>query len=471
MILQQAYIINSILMVIDAMCVIAAGYAAYFIRIYISPTYFGYQWSMETQIFVGSVMGVMFINNYVLGRLNLYSESRPMSYLDLLWSIFSAILIDFAVISAAIFILQMKLYSRLFLALFAVQSFIFISTARILAQFYFDKVPERSFNARKILIVADSVRGELVEDVLKKQVSWGHKVIGRLSVKREEDEQSDTLGNIDDLSKCLQKYTVDEVLFALDGDRSVDLMKSLDLCRKIGVSFRILPSLWVDMDQFISVETFQNVPFLTIQIDQFDAVGLVYKRILDLIGGLVGMVLLCLITPFIAIAIKLDSEGPVIFKQKRVGQRGRIFYIYKFRSMCQESESLKEELMEENIMNGAIFKLEDDPRITRVGKWLRKTSIDEMPQLFNVLKGEMSLVGTRPPTMDEVEMYQYQQLRRIAAKPGITGMWQISGRNKITDFDKIVELDCKYLDQWSFWGDMKILLKTVIILLQREGAM
>ena len=471
MILQQAYIINSILMVIDAMCVIAAGYAAYFIRIYISPTYFGYQWSMETQIFVGSVMGVMFINNYVLGRLNLYSESRPMSYLDLLWSIFSAILIDFAVISAAIFILQMKLYSRLFLALFAVQSFIFISTARILAQFYFDKVPERSFNARKILIVADSVRGELVEDVLKKQVSWGHKVIGRLSVKREEDKQSDTLGNIDDLSKCLQKYTVDEVLFALDGDRSVDLMKSLDLCRKIGVSFRILPSLWVDMDQFISVETFQNVPFLTIQIDQFDAVGLVYKRILDLIGGLVGMVLLCLITPFIAIAIKLDSEGPVIFKQKRVGQRGRIFYIYKFRSMCQESESLKEELMEENIMNGAIFKLEDDPRITRVGKWLRKTSIDEMPQLFNVLKGEMSLVGTRPPTMDEVEMYQYQQLRRIAAKPGITGMWQISGRNKITDFDKIVELDCKYLDQWSFWGDMKILLKTVIILLQREGAM
>ena len=471
MILQQAYIINSILMVIDAMCVIAAGYAAYFIRIYISPTYFGYQWSMETQIFVGSVMGVMFINNYVLGRLNLYSESRPMSYLDLLWSIFSAILIDFAVISAAIFILQMKLYSRLFLALFALQSFIFISTARILAQFYFDKVPERSFNTRKILIVADSVRGELVEDVLKKQVSWGHKVIGRLSVKREEDKQSDTLGNIDDLSKCLQKYTVDEVLFALDGDRSVDLMKSLDLCRKIGVSFRILPSLWVDMDQFISVETFQNVPFLTIQIDQFDAVGLVYKRILDLIGGLVGMVLLCLITPFIAIAIKLDSEGPVIFKQKRVGQRGRIFYIYKFRSMCQESESLKEELMEENIMNGAIFKLEDDPRITRVGKWLRKTSIDEMPQLFNVLKGEMSLVGTRPPTMDEVEMYQYQQLRRIAAKPGITGMWQISGRNKITDFDKIVELDCKYLDQWSFWGDMKILLKTVIILLQREGAM
>ncbi len=471
MIQQQAYIINSVLMVIDAMCVIAAGYAAYFIRLYISPIYFGYQWSMETQVFVGSVMGVMFINNYVLGRLNLYSESRPMSYFDLLWSIFSAILIDFAVISAAIFVLQMKTYSRLFLALFAAQSFILISMARILAQLYFDKVPERSFNVRKILIVADSARSELVEDVLKKQVSWGHEVIGRLSVKKEEDEQEDTLGNIDGLSKCLQKYTVDEVLFALDGDRSVDLMKSLEVCRKIGVSFRILPSLWVDMDQFITVETFQNVPFLTIQIDQFDAVGLVYKRILDLIGGLIGMVLLFLITPFIAIAIKLDSEGPVIFKQKRVGQRGRIFNLYKFRSMYQGSESLKEELMEENIMNGAIFKLEDDPRITRVGKWLRKTSLDEMPQLFNVLKGEMSLVGTRPPTVDEVEMYQYQQLRRIAAKPGITGMWQISGRNKITEFDKIVDLDCQYLDQWSLLGDMKILLKTAIILLQRKGAM
>ena len=458
-------------MVIDAMCVIAAGYAAYFIRLYISPTYFGYQWSMETQVFVGSVMGVMFINNYVLGRLNLYSESRPMSYLDLLWSILSAIIIDFAVISAAIFILQMKTYSRLFLGLFAVQSFILISMARILAQFYFDKVPARSFNVRKILIVADSARSELVGNVLKKQVSWGHEVIGRLSVKKEEDEQADTLGNIDDLSKCLQKYTVDEVLFALDGDRSVDLMRSLEVCRKIGVSFRILPSLWVDMDQFITVETFQNVPFLTIQIDQFDAVGLVYKRILDQIGGLIGMVILCLITPFIAVAIKLDSEGPVIFKQKRVGKRGRIFSLYKFRSMYQGAESLKEELREENIMNGAIFKLEDDPRITRVGKWLRKTSLDEMPQFFNVLKGEMSLVGTRPPTLDEVEMYRYQQLRRIAAKPGITGMWQISGRNKITEFDKIVDLDCQYLDQWSFLGDMKILLKTAIILLQRKGAM
>ncbi len=471
MIQQQAYIINSVLMVIDAMCIIAAGYAAYFIRLYISPTYFGYQWSMDTQVFVGSVMGIMFLNNYVLGRLYLYSESRPASYLDLLWTIFRAILIDFAVISAAIFILKMKDYSRLFLALFAVQSFIFISMARMLAQFYFDKVPARSFNARKILIVADPARSELVEDVLKKQVSWGHEVIGRLSVKKEEDEQKNTLGNIDDLSKCLQKYTIDEVVFAVDGNRSVDLMKSLDVCRKIGVSFRILPSLWVDMDQFIIVETFQNVPFLTIQIDQFDAVGLVYKRILDLIGGLIGMVLLTLISPFIAIAIKLDSKGPVIFKQKRVGQRGRIFNLYKFRSMYQGSESLKEGLMEENIMNGAIFKLEDDPRITRVGKWLRKTSLDELPQLYNVLKGEMSLVGTRPPTMDEVEIYQYQQLRRIAAKPGITGMWQISGRNKITDFDEIVELDCKYLDQWSFWGDIKILLNTAAVLLQRKGAM
>lgn len=453
------------------MCVIAAGYAAYFIRLYISPIYFGYQWSMGTQVFVGSVMGIMFINNYVLGRLNLYSESRPTSYFDLLWSIFRAILLDFAVISAAIFVIKMTAYSRLFLALFAAQSFIFISVARILAQIYFDKVPERSFNARKILIVADSARSDLVEDVLKKQVSWGHEVIGRLSVKKEDNGQEETLGNIDDLSKCLQKYTIDEVLFALDSDRSVDLMKSLDVCRKIGVSFRILPSLWVDMDQFITVETLQNVPFLTIQIDQFDAVGLVYKRMLDLVGGLVGMVLLIMITPFIAIAIKLDSEGPVIFKQKRVGQRGRIFNLYKFRSMYQGSESLKEELIEKNIMNGAIFKLEDDPRITRVGRWLRKNSLDEMPQLYNVLKGEMSLVGTRPPTVDEVGMYQYQQLRRIAGKPGITGMWQISGRNKITEFDKIVDLDCQYLDQWSFLGDMKILLKTAIILLQRKGAM
>ena len=212
------------------------------------------------------------------------------------------------------------------------------------------------------------------------------------------------------------------------------------------------------------------MPFLTIRTTNFNATGLLYKRILDLIGGVVGTIILFVMYPFIAVAIKLDSEGPVLFKQKRVGQHGRIFNLYKFRTMFRDSDKKRRELMDQNVMNGAMFKMEDDPRITKVGRWLRKTSLDEFPQFLNVLKGDMSLVGTRPPMIEEVETYKPAHLKRISNRPGITGLWQVSGRNKITDFDEVVELDCKYLDNWRFLDDLKILLKTFVVVLKRKGA-
>ena len=195
-----------------------------------------------------------------------------------------------------------------------------------------------------------------------------------------------------------------------------------------------------------------------------------YKRLLDILGGAIGTILFLMMYPFVAVAIKFDSPGSVLFKQKRVGKNGRVFNLYKFRSMYRDAEERKQELMAENEMNGALFKVKNDPRITRVGKWLRKTSLDEFPQFLNVLKGEMSLVGTRPPTLDEVEKYQPEHLKRISAKPGITGLWQISGRNKITDFEQVVALDCKYLDSWRLLDDIKILFRTVIVVMQRKGA-
>jgi lipopolysaccharide/colanic/teichoic acid biosynthesis glycosyltransferase len=191
---------------------------------------------------------------------------------------------------------------------------------------------------------------------------------------------------------------------------------------------------------------------------------------LDLLGGLIGTIAVFIMYPFVAVAIKLDSPGPVFFNQKRMGSHGRIFNLYKFRTMYQDAEQRRQGLMAQNKMNGAMFKMEDDPRITRIGQWLRKTSLDEFPQFLNVLRGEMSLVGTRPPMIEEVEEYQPQHLKRISAKPGITGLWQISGRNKITDFDEVVELDCNYLDNWRFADDIKILFKTVLVVLQRKGA-
>ena len=196
----------------------------------------------------------------------------------------------------------------------------------------------------------------------------------------------------------------------------------------------------------------------------------VLKRAMDICGALVGLVISVPIIAITAIPLKLESPGPLFFKQKRVGLNGRIFEIYKLRSMYTDAEKRKKELMAQNEMNGLMFKMTDDPRITKVGKFIRKTSIDELPQFWNVLRGEMSLVGTRPPTVDEYDQYESHHKRRLSMKPGITGMWQVSGRSSVQNFEDVVQLDTEYIDNWSLKLDIEILLKTVKVVFARDGA-
>mgnify|MGYP002289387644 FL=1 len=194
------------------------------------------------------------------------------------------------------------------------------------------------------------------------------------------------------------------------------------------------------------------------------------KRCMDIAGGLVGCLLSIPIIAIVAIPLKIESPGPLFFKQKRVGRNGRYFYIHKLRSMYMDAEERKKELMAQNEMNGLMFKMEDDPRVTKVGKFIRKTSIDELPQFFDVLRGDMSLVGTRPPTVDEYKQYESHHKRRLSMKPGITGLWQVSGRSNIEDFEEVVKLDVTYIDNWSLWNDIKILFKTVYVVFAGRGA-
>jgi len=467
MLQQQVYVINTVLMVIDAVCVIIAGYLAYYIKLY----YTGGAWMITTNVLLGSVLFVMFSNNYIMGKFRLYSDIRPSSIMSLLWSIIKALAVVFAFLSAGVFLYKDLNYSREFLLYFGIFSFLFISVFRVLSHIYFIHLSQIGFNTRQILVVGDMQRGRLVADLLQAQLSYGHTIVGQITTHREDNCSADVIGCLDDFNDILKKHTVDEVVFTLKGDRSVNLSKHLDVCKKMGIPARILPALWQYGDKNLSMEFCQDVPFLTMRAGNFNATGLLYKRILDLVGGLVGTIILFILYPFVGAAIKLDSPGPVLFKQKRMGRHGRVFNVIKFRSMYQDAEDRKQEFMEKNEMNGALFKLKDDPRITRMGRFLRKTSLDEVPQFLNVLKGEMSLVGTRPPTLDEVEKYQPEHLKRISAKPGLTGLWQVSGRNQITDFEEVVELDCRYLDNWRFLNDLKILVKTIYVVFQRKGAM
>jgi exopolysaccharide biosynthesis polyprenyl glycosylphosphotransferase len=465
MIKQQVYILNNILMLLDALCIIAAGYSAFLGKYYLSNGV----WSIGDDIFMGAILLVMFINNYVMGRLDLYSEIKA-TYWQLFFALLKSVITSFLCLVAAVYLYKENQVSREFILFFALFSFVFLYVERMIVRLYLEGVAHKSFHARKILVVGNLARGKIVSELLSQQLSWGHKVIGMLAVDDEEANDPECLGKIEDLQQVLLKHPVDEVIFTARGGRDVDIRSYLQVCKKMGIPSRILPALWQPGGLSISAERCQSVPFLIIATDNINATGMLYKRFLDCVGGFVGSLFFLMLYPVVACAIKLDSPGPVLFRQKRVGCHGRVFDIVKFRTMYQDAEKRKLELMLRNEMQGAMFKLQDDPRITRVGRWLRKTSLDEFPQFVNVLKGEMSLVGTRPPTEAEVEQYDLWHRRRISAKPGITGLWQVSGRNKITEFDKVVELDCQYLDQWRFIDDLWILLKTIVVVFQRKGA-
>jgi len=279
------------------------------------------------------------------------------------------------------------------------------------------------------------------------------------------------LGNIENLNEIMKSNVVDEVIFALKKENIDSMEKYILMCEEMGITARMVIELYdlrIARTYLSSMGTLPMITFHTVSLNRFQ---LLMKRLIDIIGSIFGLVITALVSIAVIPAIKLDSPGPILFKQSRVGLNGRVFNLYKFRSMYKNADVEKLTLVNQGKEStGYMFKLKDDPRITRIGYILRKLSIDELPQFFNVLKGEMSLVGTRPPTIDEIALYNNRFRRRISIKPGMTGLWQVSGRSNITDFNEVVNLDTMYIDKWSVWLDMKILFRTLFVVLKTTGA-
>lgn len=269
----------------------------------------------------------------------------------------------------------------------------------------------------------------------------------------------------------IHKNWVDEVFFALPKGEKVpeEIMKD---CRRMGVVTHTYLAVTETLSANQFVEEMAGFSVLSSSIHLVTPRQLFIKRMMDIAGGLVGCIATGIIWLFVAPVMKIKSPGPVFFAQTRMGKNGRPFKIYKFRSMYMDAEERKKELMaQNNVKDGMMFKMDDDPRIIKgIGHFIRKTSLDEFPQFWNILKGDMSLVGTRPPTLDEWEKYELHHRKRLAIKPGLTGMWQVSGRSDITDFEEVVELDTKYIVQWSLLLDIKILFKTFMVVFAGSGA-
>ena len=326
-------------------------------------------------------------------------------------------------------------------------------------------------NARKMFIITNQERAERVTELFTGNNSWMGQVLG-MSVTDADMKGKDINGipvvaDIHSMITFIKNEVVDEVYIDLGvaGNQQMEpiVMQLEDMGITVHIKLDVMEK-YKDYDS--TYGKVGRVPVITFANRFYDYKMLAVKRCMDIMGAIVGIVIMLIAMIFVVPAIKLESKGPVFFKQKRVGKNGRYFYVYKFRSMYIDAEERKKELMAKNEMQGLMFKMKDDPRITKVGKFIRKTSIDELPQFINVLMGDMSLVGTRPPTVNEFKQYEGHHKRRLSMKPGITGMWQAYGRKTVTDFEEIVKMDLDYIDNWSMGLDIKILFRTVIAVFQ-----
>lgn len=365
--------------------------------------------------------------------------------------------------------------SRLVFGYQIVLNTVIMYVARFVFKQYMVKVYRNSRYSNRLLVVTSSNQAETVIRNLQEYNEWNRTIAGLVLT---DDAQMETIAKIqvvahqDDFLDYVIRNDVDEVFIIDDKMMRTPLMDQwVRELEEMGVIVDVnIDAFDLSISGKKTLNRVGKYAAVTFARNLFSTRQMIAKRALDIAGSLVGMVILGIATIFVAPAIKLDSPGPVFFGQTRVGKNGRKFTFYKFRSMYQDAEARKKELMASNEVKGLMFKMEDDPRITRVGKFIRKTSIDELPQFFNVLRGDMSLVGTRPPTVDEFEHYEAKHKCRLSMTPGLTGLWQISGRSDIKDFDEVVRLDMQYIDNWSILKDIKILILTVKVVLTGRGS-
>ena len=345
---------------------------------------------------------------------------------------------------------------------------------RNILKLYLKSRSRSTMHTTNVIVITMKNRAKRIVKELRQGDDWTVTIAGVIVM--DEDMTGRTISNYSvvankgNMMDYIRREIVDEIYVDVDSRMREELKPMVLQFEDMGITVHLRLEVLDGFKDFnASMGTFNSIPVVTFFNREFDAKDLAIKRVFDLAGSMVGIVLLAVATVIVGPIIKLESPGPIFFKQKRVGKNGRYFYLYKFRSMYVDAEERKSELMAQNEMSGLMFKMYNDPRITKVGKFIRKTSIDELPQFINVLKGDMSLVGTRPPTVNEFNQYEGHHKRRLSMKPGITGMWQAYGRNTVKDFEDVVKMDLNYIDNWSLGLDMKILGKTVVTVFINGG--
>jgi exopolysaccharide biosynthesis polyprenyl glycosylphosphotransferase len=402
-----------------------------------------------------------------------YQRWHGRQWLDQIYRIINATAKSTVVMLAVTFLLQPLQYSRLLLVEAGVLAVLLLAVSRAVQYVVLGRLHARGVGVRRTIIVGAGEIGRTVMRTVVARPGLGYQVIGFVDDNPEKGETNigrfEGLGAVNNLPELIEKEDIDEVIITLPWMYHRKIMGIVRACERRNVSTHIVPDLFQMSLSRVDVDDLGGVPLVGVREVGFGHRVRAVKRLMDVVGALLALTLGAPILGLIAVAIRLDSEGPIMFRQTRVGADGEAFDIVKFRSMYQGAEERLEDLRDMSEVDGPIFKMKDDPRVTPVGRILRRTSLDELPQLWNVLRGEMSLVGPRPPIPAEVAEYLEWHKKRLEVRPGMTGLWQVSGRSLLS-FDEQCLLDIYYIENWSLWLDFQILLRTVPEVVFGNGA-
>lgn len=436
---------------VDIAMIILAFIAAYRLRIFFEFIPVVYVDPLNVYLkFILITLPIWFIVFVFAGLYTTKDERR----LEEFGKIFVAASAAVAIVMAWIFLTRTMFFSRLIIIYVWFIAIIFVTFGRALIESIKRLLYRWGVGVHRVIVVAGNSSSQYIISEIQKNRRLGYQLVKII------DESG-----VEKLEKIIERNPADEIIIANTHLAQSKISEVLEFCRAHQIGFKMTPDIFLVRSSHVDIQTLAGVPIMEFKRTPLDGWGRIIKRLVDLVFSSILIIIFSPLMILIAILIKLTSKGPILFRQERVGL-AKNFTFYKFRSMRENAEMEHEKYIKKY---GNMFKLANDPRVTPLGRILRKTSLDELPQFFNVLKGNMSLIGPRPPMPEEVEKYTKNQRRRLGVKPGITGMWQVSGRSEVS-FDEWVRLDAYYIENWSLWLDFQIFLKTIWVVIRGRGA-
>lgn len=476
MIREREIFLIRLMKTLDGVVICIAFSLAYFITSYIRST-LGLTFWLDFGDFLQEFLWLALISVpvwlFTMSYHGGYKDFRTKPMSDTLWNIVWSGGLTVVFLGSATFILKMQLASRSYIAVFIMTGVCLLGAEKAIISRVLHIVHRSGYNLINLLIVGTGKRAQEFVEVVRAHADWGLNIVGlidddpKLLGKTIMDYE--VIGRIRDIPHVLREFVIDRVIFVIPRMWLNRIEDAIFHCEREGISTAVSVDLFKPKLAQLRQSDFAGIPLIIFQTSIAKEWQQFLKRCFDILISFSGLLLLSPLLIFTALGIKLTSKGSVFFRQVRCGMNGRKFTLYKFRSMYVGAEMRKRELARQNEMNGPVFKMKRDPRVTRFGRFMRKFSIDEIPQLINILKGDMSMVGPRPPIPEEVDMYETWQRRRLSMKPGLTCIWQVSGRNKV-DFDRWMEMDLQYIDNFSLWLDFTILVRTFFVVITGYGA-